>query len=238
MTIIFDLLRYLRRPFFTDKRQKFDWAALTQILQLLIFGFILAALVSRASGMVYCVFEGAVPSSTDAINRTRESLWSYVLSAVIIAPLFEELLFRSWIGHRRGLLLILPIALCITAVTAIFIIIYMSVLTHVLILLGTIIGLGFYVKRYRAAKHIAGRHKAAASRAFPYAFWISAVIFGSIHLVNYSLGHFHLSAMILITSQLITGLILSYTRMRYGLWAAMGYHAAFNGLALGFYYWA
>jgi Type II CAAX prenyl endopeptidase Rce1-like len=65
---------------------------------------------------------------------------------------------------------------------------------------------------------------------FPLIFYVSATVFGLIHLFNYTApGLVHLP---LVLPQLWAGLTLGFLRLRIGLPAAMLVHAVSNGLAV------
>lgn len=70
-------------------------------------------------------------------------------------------------------------------------------------------------------------------RAFPLIFWGSALLFGMLHLGNYEGGLTHPVLLLAVVPQFLVGAVLGYVRMRFGLLAAMGFHASYNGVLIG-----
>ena len=66
-------------------------------------------------------------------------------------------------------------------------------------------------------------------KAFKYAFYISVLLFGGIHLSNFSNFTQHIwMAPLLVSPQLGLGIFAGYIRIRFGLWWAMALHATYN----------
>ncbi len=62
---------------------------------------------------------------------------------------------------------------------------------------------------------------------FPIIFWSQAILFGLMHLFNYA-GATRLALLPFIVPQLIGGMIWGYARIRYGWWANIAMHMAYN----------
>lgn len=64
---------------------------------------------------------------------------------------------------------------------------------------------------------------------FKYAFYLSVILFGSIHLTNFSDFENHIwMAPLLVSPQLGLGIFAGYLRVRFGLWWAVALHATYN----------
>lgn len=159
----------------------------------------------------------------DAFDQVPEG-W-FIPLTVLIAPLGEELFFRSWLtGRLRALWLFL----CALAVAGLL---YGSV--HGLNPL--VVGAGFLAAVIAA---IAGwfvlRRKVEPprwfARAFPAIFYLVAIGFALPHLMNYS--SFSLASIPLVLPQLWIGTVLGYIRMRIGLPASILTHVASNSTVL------
>ena len=155
-----------------------------------------------------------------------------------MAPLLEETFFRSWLGHVRGILMIMPTVLTIGAILAIILkgaaIMHLALPACVLVLGAFII----YMRRYDKTQNIEGRHESAAQNIFPFLFWGIAIVFALVHLLNYAEARFQFHMILLVTPQFIAGVILGFVRMRYGFWAAVVLHSAHYGLAMAWYFFA
>jgi membrane protease YdiL (CAAX protease family) len=150
-----------------------------------------------------------------------------VVSFVVIAPVTEELLFRGWMSGRvaslrfalygaAALALLLgslavpagdrlPVALA--AVAAVF---------------AGIVHWGLTQRRDARVPDWFVRH-------FAPIVWGSSLVFGLIHLGNYT-GFANPVGLLVVLPQAIGGLLLAYVRTRIGLTAAILYHAAYNGV--------
>ena len=69
------------------------------------------------------------------------------------------------------------------------------------------------------------------ARVFPLFFWLSTAGFACVHLLNYDEGSLYV-LLPLVLPQFVTGSILGYLRVNYGLWAAMLLHALHNGAGM------
>jgi hypothetical protein len=71
-----------------------------------------------------------------------------------------------------------------------------------------------------------------ADRFFKNNFWVwyymSAIIFGLIHGLNYKTDNLWLLVIPLTLSQILGGLVYGYTRMKYGMWSNISLHMLFN----------
>lgn len=70
---------------------------------------------------------------------------------------------------------------------------------------------------------------------------LSALAFATIHTNNYALSDLsnmgYSMVFALVFSQLVGGLVLAVVRLKYSFWHIVVFHAAFNGLLLGWGMW-
>ncbi len=72
------------------------------------------------------------------------------------------------------------------------------------------------------------------SQYFKEAFYVSALLFGAVHLSNFpNFSEIWYLAVFLISPQIVLGLFLGYIRVRFGLAWAMAFHSAYNGILAG-----
>ncbi|WP_409012632.1 type II CAAX prenyl endopeptidase Rce1 family protein [Dyadobacter sp. 3J3] len=72
---------------------------------------------------------------------------------------------------------------------------------------------------------------------FKWLYYISALLFGFIHIFNYQFNDTHyLFIPFITTGQLFGGLMLGYIRIIYGFWYDVLLHALFNSLMIGGYF--
>ena len=155
--------------------------------------------------------------------------WQIFGIVVVIGPIVEELMFRSWLSGLPRLLI--PFAGLIAWVGGSQLISRLglgdseSIATLGflgIILITTLVGV---IKRWQRAA------PGWFLRWFPVIFWIQAILFSLMHLFNYDGGN---PAMLLpfVLPQLVGGLIWGYARLRHGWWANMAMHMAYNLIAV------
>jgi len=99
------------------------------------------------------------------------------ITAIILAPFIEEIMFRFWLGYFRHW------------------------------------------------------------NYFKWLYYISALLFGGIHIFNYEFNNSHYFFIPFITmGQTFGGLMLGYIRIIYGFWYGVLLHALFNSLVIGGYF--
>lgn len=147
-----------------------------------------------------------------------------VIALVVIgAPVFEELVFRSWLsGKLAHILALVAIGLGFAGFG----------LTHAS---GVLIGVGAMVAGFVAAGAalflLRNRPPMRWFAAiFPVFFWIATLTFALVHLLNFEEGGWTLLPLVL--PQFVLGALVAYLRVRIGLWAAIALHAAHNASAL------
>lgn len=147
-----------------------------------------------------------------------------ILAIVIGAPVFEELVFRSWLSGKPGhLLAVLAIAAGALGFGA----------AHVI---SPIAGIGvFAVGLIGALAALIGLYNRPAmswfAKAFPGFFWFATASFALVHLANFEEGSLAM-LLPLVLPQFLLGTMVGYLRVRIGLWAAIVLHAAHNATAV------
>lgn len=147
-----------------------------------------------------------------------------VLAVVLVAPVLEELIFRGWlIGKARTLWLLA----CTVLGSFGLWLSYGTPPLFTAILFGTLLTAfaGWFVLLARGVPAWYERH-------FSQVFWISVIIFGASHLLNFSQAG--LATLPLVLPQIWAGLTLGFTRLRVGLGGAIIAHAVSNALVVSF----
>ena len=172
-------------------------------------------------------FAGPLPRPAVA----PDTLSTSPLAFLVLAPLLEELVFRSWLTGRVAAL---RFAACGFAALALMLA-GVSLLPDHARTLGWA-GAGVAIA---GLVHWGLTREREPMRAVPPAFirhfgwivWAQALLFGLIHLGNYAAPASPLGVLI-VMPQVLGGLLLAYIRTRAGLAAGIAYHAGYNALVL------
>ncbi|MBX7501003.1 CPBP family intramembrane metalloprotease [Qipengyuania sp. YG27] len=223
---------FLKRPVLPARAPMPRLASLAAVLRLFLLDvLVMAALLAVA---------GAVMSSGIEVPKTAladmEIGADIALAVIFFAPLAEEFAFRGWLSGRPGhLLAVLLGSLVALGMTVLL----FATATGPAESMGTIgpaalkggtaglvvAGLTVFLLRDRDAM-------GWFQRLFPLLFWLSAVGFASVHLFNFKPEEM-MMALPLVLPQFVTGTILGYLRVNYGLWASVLLHALHNGAFIG-----
>lgn len=219
LAILRELGAFLKRPTLLlpcGLRSRQAWAALTILAALHIGGLLLVILpllgfYQKAMGQPLPDAFGKLPSE-----------WLLPIT-VLIAPVLEEMIFRGWQTGRPRALWLMACAIVFAALTAAAKAIAPMVLAATLLALVLAAAGGWVWLRRRQTPH-------AYAAAYPAIFWLVALLFAGVHLMNYPAITPALLPMVL--PQLWAGALLGFTRQRIGLPAAMLQHASANAAAM------
>lgn len=157
------------------------------------------------------------------------------LQALIWAPIIEELVFRYSLRRINHAIWILPIATIIMfsgpSISAQF-----ALLAIILLCWWPAIkskkNTATYSTMPAAPTWIspnAWKLRKLYVFCFPFVFHIASLAFAAVHLHNFNLKNTPLTLLpLLVLPQWITGLVLGWLRIRYGIGASIGLHALFN----------
>ncbi|MEP1231013.1 MAG: CPBP family glutamic-type intramembrane protease [Litorimonas sp.] len=240
MTILTELIAFIRRPVFTSVHVPMTGQSIIDLFKLLGLTFVLATVSVMISAGLYVLLVGAPAQHSEGFNEALTRGDQFFIAAVLIGPVIEELLFRSWLGKVWSILLIMPTLLCFSAV---LILASQMQAAPRLSMIGVMIvmgSLGLYLSRYHQTKSITDvndelRHDAAVRAIFPYVFWTTTVLFALLHMSNYAQQGFTPFLMVLVIPQFIIGTIFGFVRMRFGVFQAIGFHGVYNGLFVGLF---
>ena len=211
--------------------------AAVQLLKLFGLTYVIAIISAIIVHSLYASSTGQPAETSEAFEAMSQGA-SFIFIAVILAPVIEELLFRSWLGRVWGVLLVMPLLLAATASFALY---GQRAAMPILSTFGALVVLGslaVYLQRYFNTQHIPNRHEQVVQDLFPYIFWGATVIFALIHVQNHAGAGSPPLLIMLVMPQLIAGSVLGFVRMRFGLLTAIGFHGVYNGVALSLSYLA
>lgn len=161
------------------------------------------------------------------ISHTEIDLspWKKLLVVFILAPIYEEIFFRSLLKFRKTNIILF--------FNAIFALILFSLYRSNL---PVVITLGIVFTIFLATIFIFSGEKIElfVSSNFKYFFYASILLFGILHIFNFTGNRSTLLAFsfILCSPQLILGSILGYIRMNHGLVYSILFHMIVNSTVL------
>ena len=219
-----DVAAFLRFP--THHIAHYRWSHLLVLAVLIVFAFDYAVdFLATALTEFLDETTGLMPEAVEYDSSLPEDIIGYL----ILAPLFEEAVYRGWLSGRIAAL---RFAVFGFAGEALFIAsFYVDFELASYLSLGGLALWGFGLWRWLATRDFDTQVPEWFTRNFHWFVWGSSILFGLIHLSNYEEISNPL-AVLIVLPQTIGGLFLAYTRTRLGLRAAMLHHALYNGVYL------
>lgn len=223
-----DALRFVVRPTPCFARHRWSLALLAALASI----FLLDLAVDWLAWSVIAAWDSAAGFLPEPVEG-EAALPEEVFYALLIAPLLEEAVYRGWLTGRVAAL---RFALFGFAAEACFIAsLWVEEDRADLIgLVGAAIAIAGFVQ-WVMTRERDTEVPAWFTRHFPWLVWASSLVFALVHLGN----HEPLAdprGLLVLSPQLIGGLLLAYVRTRLGLRAAMLHHAAYNALYLALEY--
>jgi len=220
-----DYWRFIRAPEIPPALEPFSGRVLRDVALLLALQFIVVLVLLIADAALSAA--GAqLPESKVEFRSTAE-----VVIAVLLAPALEETIFRGWLRGRQ-----LHLAICVSLV----LLILLSELAK--LVFGKFDGSVFIgviaVWALWTAFDVVISWKKRANvplfyrRFFPAAFWFSCIAFAFGHLFNF-IGDMRPLFIWMVLPQFVGGTIFAFARLRYGMWANISLHTAYNAAIVG-----
>ncbi len=218
-----DYLRFLSRPGLHWTRMVPEKLNHIVILFFLVFTIelILAGLLFNAIGV-----EESAHKLDDLLDQL--SLWKIFILAVIIAPIFEELVFRYYLTKPVLVFIALPIIVALGSM-ALYSNGSLSLFALLLLLIAS--SLTILVLFWKSVNLIE-QLKIWYQDKFPYIFYTSAALFAFIHIYNFHDMMPWYYTPILVFPQFFIGLYLGYLRVRNGLSYSILVHAINNAIPM------
>jgi len=156
------------------------------------------------------------------------SLWQMIGIGVVGAPLVEELVFRLPLRNKVALSILVSFLISVIAGVILKGQGLTDLINYVLPILFSMILLPLLYSKVAWEKW-----KPYLDSLYPYIFFLTAAIFGLIHIYNYNESAYSWWMVpILIMPQFILALFLGFVRLRIGLWACIYMHAMNNLISI------
>jgi membrane protease YdiL (CAAX protease family) len=219
-----DVARFAVRPTYVAQPMAWGRDAALALVTVLALGIVISPLVAGLTA-AFDAQAGFLPDSDFAPQSDRRR----IINFLIFAPVFEELLFRSWLKGQVAALRFA--AYGFAAMGLLLAGIILGADDSALVGLGAV-GLVFAgLVHWGLVSHRDTMVPVWFVRHFRWVVWGSTLLFGLIHLGNFTVLT-HPLGLLVVLPQTIGGLLLAYTRTRLGLRAAIAHHAAFNAVWL------
>ena len=208
------LFRFIINPYIPIQRKP----RIKEIIRLLVIFVLLSVPLGLICNFICKEFRISYVGISNESTRI-------ILYAVFIAPILEEILFRSWLKWSKQTIYIL-IATFISVVVVSFIdhrFQYHWIMLFLLLLVGILI---YLLNNIKVEPFIA--------KHFNYFYWSSSIAFGLVHASNFTGNIRYLIgfSFILGSPQILGGFILGYVRMNNGLRYSILFHFLINSILL------
>lgn len=210
---------FLKRPMLPERAPMPRLSSLVAVLRLFLLDLLVMSLLLALAGLVMAA---GIDMPETALAGVEIGA-GIVFAVVVVAPLAEELGFRGWLSGRPGhLLAVVALGLALLVAAQIASPGGTMVLAAVALLAGLVgATLAIVLARRRDALRL-------FRKWFPGFFWLSTAGFSLVHLSNFQADQMAM-ALPLVLPQFVTGSMLGYLRVTYGLWASMLMHMLHNG---------
>ena len=167
--------------------------------------------------------------------KEHKSVFHLILMAVIIAPLAEEITFRSWLTYNRYLVSLFLSVLCIYWVLPL--VLNFKIFQNVTNIAITIsIGLSVYIVSCFLLKNTSRNFIKKWNKNTRFLFLLSSFIFGYIHIFNYNITtNLLLFSPLIVLPHIIGGLIIGYIRLNMGFIWGVFYHVLSNLISVSIF---
>lgn len=208
------LLKFITNPYIPERKNP----SIKDLAKLI--GFLLLAYIPL-SLIVFFVCKKLGITHVEFFKKST----LFILYGVLIAPVIEEFVFRSWFRWSRKYSIIL-IILFVALIALSFFRTKTLFFVVILLILGIIL--------LAVSKSRGQEIGELVNSKIKYFYWGSSIVFGLIHASNFVGNIWYLIgfSFILGSPQIIGGLILGYTRLNYGLRYSILIHIVNNSILL------
>ena len=228
--LVADFARFLVRPAYAAQPMAWGSAAAMVLLAVLALDLAAGEVVIWLTEL-WDAGAGFLPEPLEENETLAEELFF----SLLFAPVVEEALFRGWLTGRIAALRFAVFGMGALALSLAALVLPDAFAAPVG-LVGLALALAGLIHWDRTRRRDTDV-PAWFTRHFHWFVWGSTLLFGLIHLGNFA-PLTHPLGLAVVLPQTIGGLLLSYTRTRLGLGAAIAHHAAFNGVWMaGQYGW-
>ncbi|WP_161973352.1 type II CAAX prenyl endopeptidase Rce1 family protein [Noviherbaspirillum sp. ST9] len=184
---------------------------------------ILDAIVGLSTAFLldYLIHCHVLPDPGKHIAEDLNGIFYGFFFPVLLAPVFEETIFRLPLRKVRG------------SIYLIFISVIVAIFSFVMWQIAIPVSVVFFIAMKYTLKQRTTLVFRKWKENYGILFYYVTLIFGLVHLSNFSNWHsVAYIGFLYVLSQIFGGLVLGYTRIKLGFWYAVSLHALFNGAAI------
>lgn len=201
-----NIIRYLIRPKYNIENKQID---IEEQLGLIIVYFAI------------CVFLTVFIKQFHHIHRIQSvqnlSILKKFLLIVILGPVFEELVCRLWLKEAKFNIVISQSICVVFLVYALYK--NSNVFINEMIIITSLVSIVFILEK--CIKNFFQRY-------FMFIFYLSSVVFGLMHVLNFIGIENLFEALVCTSPQIVLGIVLGYIRMNYGFKYGLLFHSFIN----------
>lgn len=211
-----DFFTYIKNPdpfIREDKNSVFYNQLFPLVVISLIFAFFAISFITVLENLKWIQ-----PLPEFELFNIKEKKIVVFLTITVLAPLLEEAIFRYQLKNWYVAFLMWAVLLSFLFYNNFY---QQGLITAAIFI--TIFSIPFYFKTRRAIRF------QFIKSTFKYHFYLTAVVFGFVHISNYNQPfQYGWAIILLVLPQLFIGFILGYVRMRFGLKNSIIFHATYN----------
>ena len=224
---ILNLYRFLVNPMPSSEFEPLNRKAITSVLYLFLFTYVIKTVwlltVNRYLRTLFPI------ERSEIVNTHDGSLLIFFVSAVIIYPIIEEIIFRYPLKGKRFVSLIF-VSICLSLLG--FWIAkgfeYSSLQIKRAVLIFSVVLPAFTLIYTYYMKARRNELRGFYNRYYFILFYTSVISFALLHSFNFEIGENAFFLLPFIVPMIISGLTLGYVRVKYGMWANIILHMGFN----------
>jgi membrane protease YdiL (CAAX protease family) len=218
-----EFVGYLRNPVEQLTPEK-SWL---QVLASMILLLVLSLFLSVTAVLLVELLQqtGVMPEYTQSPTERVSSMQDSLLYAMILFPIMEELAFRLYLKPTR-----------VNVSVSSFLLTYMLIsnfVFHTSSFCETQLGLRLLISLV-VAMGVDVLYRRPLKVRYGLLFYGSALLFGLVHIYHYDYAkpQVLVVAVLLCAPQILSGVVLGYTRVKYGIIGSIVLHACHNGLPM------
>jgi hypothetical protein len=221
--VLNDFIGYLKKP---DPfiKQKYKFIPFRDLMLLVVLSLVASSILESFNHLLVNL-KFILPEPKSLFDSYKYSNWEIALIGILVAPPLEELMFRYQLRRINFFCSFIAIGTFILVA---------NLNNHLLVALFGLTDLICLIFLIRWINNHPKFKYRIITTTFPFVFYLIAIIFGLVHITNFlNFENYGPTIAFWVLPQLFGGLVLGYTRMRYGFYSGILVHAVYNLIGIG-----